>query len=69
MIAFGMNYETAHGIQTVPDSGGTLQTILATDPKKEQVMQPQLLADGKHMLFVLLPPTRTFSEGQIVSSR
>jgi serine/threonine-protein kinase len=65
-IAFGMNAGSVAGIQTVPDSGGTPQTILTVDPKKERAMQPQLLADGKHLLFVAVPLVNTVTEGQIV---
>jgi serine/threonine-protein kinase len=63
-IAFGMNAGSTAGVQAVPDSGGTLSTLLTGDPKKEQLTQPQLLADGKHVLFVALPPGAT--EGQVV---
>jgi Tol biopolymer transport system component len=65
-IAFGVNYEKAHGIQAVPDSGGALQTVVATDLKKEYVAQPQLLADGKHVLFESVLAGNTVSEGQLV---
>jgi Tol biopolymer transport system component len=65
-IAFGMNGGSMAGIQTVPDSGGTPRTIVTVDPKKERVMQPQLLADGKHILFVSAPLASTVTEGQIV---
>jgi serine/threonine-protein kinase len=61
-----MNAGSVAGIQTVPDSGGTPQTILTVDPKKERAMQPQLLADGKHLLFVAVPLVNTVTEGQIV---
>jgi Tol biopolymer transport system component len=65
-IAFGMNAGSVAGVQTVPDSGGTPQTILTVDPKKERAMQPQLLVDGKHLLFVAVPLVNTVTEGQIV---
>lgn len=67
MIAFGVNTPDVAGIQAVPGSGGTLRTLVTGDPKKERVMQPQLLADGKHVLFVSVPSGLSQAEeGQIV---
>ena len=66
-IAFGMNGGKMYGIEAVPDSGGTVRTLLTVDPKKERVAQPQLLADGKHVLFVSVPSAGSSGgEGQIV---
>ena len=65
-IAFALNEASIAGIQAVPDSGGVPQTIVTIDPKKERVAQPQLLADGKHLLFVSLPKGFQGIEGQLV---
>src|SRR5438067_1821104 len=51
-IVFGMNANGAM-VQAVPDSGGVPRTLAATDGTKETVTQPQLLEDGKHLLFVV----------------
>jgi serine/threonine-protein kinase len=50
----------------VPESGGVVQTLLAADPRTEQLAQPQLLPDGKHVIFVSSLPGETGGEGQIV---
>lgn len=62
VIAFGMNAGGTHGIQALPDTGGTPRTLLSVNPKEEAVAHPQLLADGKHVLFTsmsLANPTGT----------
>jgi Tol biopolymer transport system component len=66
MIVFGMNTTSVAGVQAVPDSGGTIQTLLTVDPGSEQVAQPELLADGKHIMFVSIPQGVTGSEDRIV---
>ena len=70
-IAFGINKATSvASVQAIPDSGGTLHTIVAGDNGKELLMQPQLLADGEHLVFVSVHRTTATgsegSEGQIV---
>jgi Tol biopolymer transport system component len=69
-IAFGINREGVASIQAMPDAGGTLRTIVKGDPGKERLMQPQLLADRTHLMFVSVPRTTVAgseaSEGQIV---
>jgi Tol biopolymer transport system component/predicted Ser/Thr protein kinase len=69
-IAFGINRPDSSSAQAIPDSGGSLRTLVTTDPKKEQVMQPQLLEDGKHLLFVSVPRSgNPGGEGQITVQR
>ena len=65
-IVFAIDTPDTAAIQSVPESGGAVQTLLAVDPKTEQIAQPQLLADGKHLIFVSSPPGETSGEGQIV---
>jgi Tol biopolymer transport system component/tRNA A-37 threonylcarbamoyl transferase component Bud32 len=69
-IAFGINTESVASVQAIPESGGTLHTIFDGDPGKERLMQPQLLPDGKHLMFVSVPRTTATGgeggEGQIV---
>jgi serine/threonine-protein kinase len=64
-IAFGLNSGGAT-VQAVPDSGGALRTLATADAAKEFVSQPQLLDDGKHLLFVLRDRGGTEGEGRIV---
>jgi serine/threonine-protein kinase len=64
-IAFGVNTGGAM-VQAVPDSGGPLRTLATADASKETVTQPQLLEDGKHLLFVLRERADAQSEGRIV---
>src|ERR1017187_9174809 len=64
-IAFGVNTGGAM-VQAVPDSGGPLRTLATADASKESVSQPQLLEDGKHLLFVLREKADAQSEGRIV---
>jgi Tol biopolymer transport system component len=63
-IAFAMNADKVYGVQAIPDTGGTPRTLVNVDPKKEIVAQPQLLADGKHVLFAVDNSGR--EEGRIV---
>jgi serine/threonine-protein kinase len=51
-IVFAINTGGAM-VQAVPDSGGLPRTLATADATKESVTQPQLLEDGKHLLFVL----------------
>jgi Tol biopolymer transport system component len=46
-----------HVIQTLPDSGGTPQTVVTLDPEKERAGWPQLLDDGVHVLMTVTPAT------------
>ena len=64
-MAFGVNTGGAM-VQAVPDSGGPLRTLATADASKETVSQPQLLEDGKHLLFVLREKADAQSEGRIV---
>ena len=72
LIAFGQNTrgrsqaETVSGIQIVPDSGGTPRTVASVDGDKEPAGHPQLLDDGRHVLFVVIPNGATEDEGQFV---
>jgi serine/threonine-protein kinase len=67
MIVFGINTNQTNGIQALPESGGTIRTLVTVDPNKERLTQPQLFADGKHVLFVSTPlASGTGAEGQIV---
>src|SRR5208282_3963889 len=65
MIAFGVSLGGA-AIQAVSDSGGAIQTLLTGDQEKEGFAEPQLLADGKHVLFVSLPRGDAGTGGQVV---
>jgi eukaryotic-like serine/threonine-protein kinase len=59
-IAFGVDTVTFAGIQAILDSGGALQTLVAADRTKELAMQPRLLDDGTHIIFV----SELFADGQ-----
>jgi len=65
-IVFAINTPDTAAIQSVPESGGAVQTLLAADGKTEQVAQPQLLPDGKHIIFISSPRGDTGGEGEIV---
>ena len=64
-IAFGVNTD-ASLVQAVSDSGGPLRTLATADAAKETVAQPQLLEDGKHVLFALRARGRAASDGTIM---
>lgn len=65
-IVFAINTPDTAAIESVPESGGAVQTLLPADPKAELVAQPQLLPDGRHLIFVSSRPGETGGEGQIV---
>jgi serine/threonine protein kinase/Tol biopolymer transport system component len=65
-IVFAVNTPDTAAIQSVPESGGAVQTLLAADTKTEQLAQPQLLPDGKHIIFVSSPRGDIGGEGEIV---
>jgi len=64
-IAFGVNTD-ASMVQAVSDSGGPLRTLATADAAKETVAQPQLLEDGKHVIFALRARGRAASDGTIM---
>ena len=41
------------GIQAIPEAGGPARTLITVDPVKERAVQPQLLDDGRHVLFAV----------------
>jgi len=70
-IAFGVHPSTGSkeaGIKAVSDSGGSPRMLVTIDPKAEFAAQPELSADGKHVLFALIPVATagTSDVGQIV---
>ena len=65
-IVFAINTAREAGIEAISETGGALRTLVTVDPNKEQVAQPQLLADGKHLLFVSVPRGSKEGESQIV---
>ena len=66
-LVFGMNDADAHGIQAVPDGGGTPQWLVSIDPHTSRAVCPQVLDDDKHVVFTLLPGANTGAiEGDIV---
>ena len=62
----------AAGIEAIPEDGGAPRTLVTVDEKTERAVQPQLLADGRHLVFTITTPlmvgreTAT-GEGQIVA--
>jgi Tol biopolymer transport system component len=65
-IVFAINTSASSMVQAVPDSGGVPRTLATADATKGTVTQPQLLEDGKHLLFVLHDPNTADVEGRIV---
>ena len=59
MIAVGQG---EGGIQAIPDSGGSPRTIVTVDSKLERAVQPELLDDGRHILFAVPSPLNTGRE-------
>jgi Tol biopolymer transport system component len=65
-IVFGQNSASVHGIQAVADTGGTPRTLVTVD-KKENAGQPQMLDDGRHLIFTLQPAgAKSWDEADIV---
>ena len=44
------------GIEAIPESGGQSRTIVTVKPNTERAVQPHLLDDGKHIVFVMPSP-------------
>jgi serine/threonine-protein kinase len=65
-IVFAVNTESRAGIQAVPSTGGAPTTIIEVNPKAEVIAQPELLPDGKHVVFVVRPAARGGAYGDIV---
>jgi serine/threonine-protein kinase len=62
LIAYGQRT----GIEIVPDSGGTSPRTVVTVDVTQRAVQPQLLDDGKHVLFTIIAGNATGDEGQVV---
>ena len=55
-LIFGVDADGLSGIQSLPDTpGGTPRTLVSVDPRTELAVQPQLVADGKHVIFTVVP--------------
>ena len=50
------------GIQAIPDDGGSPRTVVTVDSKLERAVQPELLDDGRHILFAVPSPLNTGRE-------
>jgi Tol biopolymer transport system component/predicted Ser/Thr protein kinase len=67
LIAFGQYSQgRLNAIQAVVDTGGTPRTLVSLDVKEGRPVQPQLLDDGAHVLFTIIPLGAAGTEGQIV---
>ena len=56
VIMFGVDASGQSGIRSLPDTpGGTPRTLASVDPRTELAVQPQLVADGKHIIFTVIP--------------
>jgi Tol biopolymer transport system component len=64
-ILFAVNNSTAAIVQAVADTGGVPRTLVTGDAGKESLSHPQLLDDGKHVVFVVRS-SAAGDEGQIV---
>ena len=67
-IVFGQAH---HGIFEVPAAGGVPQLLVAPDPKKGEIAVegPQLLPDGKSLLFTLLHAGENWDRASVVLQR
>jgi hypothetical protein len=55
-------------IQTVPDTGGTPETLLTLDPAAgEEVSQPQLVNDGRDLIYTVRRRELTWDAAQVVT--
>jgi hypothetical protein len=64
-IVFGQSTGGKALVQAVADTGGTARTLLSLD--RGTLAQPQLLDDGTHVLYSLLPPgVASWEDGEIV---
>jgi eukaryotic-like serine/threonine-protein kinase len=54
-IVFSSRSGNTFRVFAVPDGGGTPRTLVSTDASTERVMHPQLLPDGRHIVFALAP--------------
>jgi len=54
-------------VQSVPAAGGTPETLVPLDPKKQRPGFPQITADGRTLVFVLMPlPSSSDDDNEIV---
>jgi len=66
LIVTGVNAQVS-GIQAVSDAGGPARMLVTVDGQKDVVGHPQLLDDGKHLVFVSGPrQSRGTQDAQIV---
>ena len=55
-------------IKTVPDTGGTPETLLTLDPAKEELLsQPQLVNNGRDLIYTLRPKDVLWDAAQVVT--
>ena len=60
-------FSTGAAIQVVAESGGTPQTLVSVPvDSKETLAQPQLLNDGRDLLYTVRAPGTDFNDGKIV---
>ncbi len=57
-------------ILAVPDAGGTPETLVSVKPDSGEVLaQPQLLNDGRDLLYTVRPRSASFNDAEIVVQR
>src|SRR5262249_31762421 len=52
-IVFSVTTEKGSALQVVSDSGGTPRTLATLEPGGGTIETPQILADGRHLLYTL----------------
>ena len=62
-ILFGQNPEGKALVRAVADTGGSARILISLD--QGRIAHPQLLADGKHLLYSWLPPGSDWAAGEI----
>jgi predicted Ser/Thr protein kinase len=57
LIAFGQSSAGQNEIDAVSESGGAVRRLVSLGAKEGRAIEPWLDDDGRHLLFVILPPT------------
>jgi eukaryotic-like serine/threonine-protein kinase len=62
LITFAMNAGSQCGIYAIPDTGGTPRALVTVDCATERAVQPDVLRDGRHIIFGVPLPMNTTRE-------
>lgn len=65
-IVFAIDAGESSGIYSAPEGGGGVRRVVSIDSAVERASQPEMLEDGKHVLFTVTTSTSAALEGAIV---